>query len=149
MVVSVMLTRPNGTDTNFVFSGGWGTVRSSCSTQEEEEVQAWDRRPPRDQKISTEHGPSHPKAPVFTTRTRFLTRNDKDLRICAITCGRFVGSRSCTGHDDASERLHGSRFAVAKFGHPRSSRSGGSLPGPSVRRRVSPPHENRVKLYRV
>ena len=50
---------------------------------------------------------------------------------------RFIGSRGRTGHDDASEPIRGSRITVAELGHPRSSRSGGSLPSPSVRRCVS------------
>ena len=54
-----------------------------------------------------------------------------------VTCNRFVGSRSRTRHDHTSERLHGSRITVAELGHPRSSRSGGGLPGSPIRRRVS------------
>ena len=122
-----------------------GAVSSTRSTQEKEEVQARDCRSPRDQKVPAEHRPSPSKAPVLTTRTRFSSFQP---HMQQWVLNRFVGSRSRTGHDDPIERLRRSRITVAEFGHPRSSRSGGSLPRPSVRRRVSldpPTHKNRVK----
>jgi len=69
----------------------------------------------------------------------------------AFTTG-FVGPRSRTGHDDTIERLCRSWITMAEFSHPRSSRSGGSLPCSSIRRRVSfepPSHKNRVKSCRI
>lgn len=114
-------------------------TRSSRSTKEEEKVSAWDCCTPRDQKVPTEHRPSPSKAPIFTTCTRFstllpLSRNDG---FSISVRDHFVGPRGRTGHDDTIERLCRSRIAVAEFSHPRSSRSGGSLPCSSIRRRVS------------
>ena len=124
-MVSFAPTRSNVSDELRLFC--WGIVRSGRSTREEEEVQAWDRRPPPDQKVPAEHRPSHPKAPVFATRTCFPTRNNRILKICTITYGRFVGSRSRTGHDGTNERICGSRYAMAEFCRSRSSRSSRSL----------------------
>ena len=119
---------------------------SSPSTQEKEKVQTWDRRSSRDQKVPTEHGSSHSKAPVFTTRTHFnrhprLQRSDSQSAFPGFR-DRFVGSRSRAGHDDRSKRLHRSRITVAEFGHPRSSGGGGSLSCSLVRRRVSSPQQS-------